>query len=288
MAPTTKTTVADYERYALQVAKLSLANAAIFAPQGIAFNNDILDIVDKRTGNSLTATFGEWGTLTAQDVGEGVEYQGYAPMTLSTTDITATRSVVGTEITWEADKVAADELQMWVNAGAVLGQSMAKKFNEDICALFDSFTTEVGSTGTNIDNADIQSGIAALQLANVPGQYACVLHGQQWYDLISESSSPLTDASKTQKAEQFYNGWFIDDIYGLNWFITNGVQTANAGADRAGAMFGPGAIGVVWGQDFTLEKEWNKDKGLWELLLSTRYGVGIADDDRGVAVVTDA
>jgi hypothetical protein len=53
-------------------------------------------------------------------------------------------------------------------------------------------------------------------------------------------------------------------------------------------MFSPEAIGLSWGQDFTLETEWDKNSQLWELILTAYWGVGIASDDCGVKIVTDA
>jgi len=286
VAATTTSTISEYIDTALQVAKLGLHNRTIFAPGDAA--QMALDIADLRNVQGSTATFGRLNTLTASDVGEGVEYQAWQALDPTTVDVAATKHQVGTHITKEAINSGANELQLWVKAGEELAASMGTKVNVDVCSAFASFSASQGSTGTDIVFADIRTAYDTLMTAKARPPFFCVLHTHQWTDLMSESSSPLVDASKNPLAEGFYGQYFYDDLLGMNWFLTQDVQTANAGADLAGAMFTSDAIGISWKQDFELEAEWNKNKQQWELLMTGFWGVGIADNSSGIKLVTDA
>lgn len=280
---------AEWVMYALQAARLGLRARTIFAPGDPGHDPGVLDIADLRgDGAGRIGTFASYGALTASTGVEGAAYAGWQAFTPATVNVTLAKQQIGVQITRERLMATGNELNEWVSAGRELARALASKVNVDVCAIFASFTPAVTSAGVNITNANVLTAINTLEAANVDGPYHICLHGQQWYDLMTEASSPLVDASKTQMAEGFYMKYFYDDIYSLRWFITNDVPTANAGADRAGCIWGPAGIGLVWGPDFTLEVEWDKNAQLWELLLTGWWGVGIADDDSGCEITTDA
>jgi hypothetical protein len=285
---TDSTLVAEYVDTALQVAVLGLRARTIFAPGDPGHSPQVIQIADLRDVPGLTATFGRFNTLTASDGEEGVEYAGWQDLDPATSDITGIKKEVGTQITWEARKAAANQLQLWVKAGEELAAAMATKINVDVCATFASLSTTVGSTGVNITNANILAARNTLEVANAYGPHYVVLHSQQWYDLMTEANSPLVDASKTNMAEGFYGNYFYDDIYGMVWYITNDVQTANAGADRCGSMFNPEAFGLNWLKDFGLAVTWDDDTYAWKLKMTGYWGTGVVTDEAGVKLVTDA
>jgi len=278
----------EWVEYTLQAARLGLRNRTIFAPGDPGHTSDVLDIADLRgDGNGVSGVFSRYGTVTASTGAEGVEYSAWQAFDPSTTAIAITKQQAGIVLTKERLMKARTELGEWVKAGEELSRAMAQKVNVDVCSAFSSFSSSVGSTGTNITNANILTAVDTLQTAKAEGQLHCVLHTHQWYDLMTESNSPLADASKTALADKLYMQYFYDDIYGLRWFTTQDVQSANAGADWCGAMFSPEAIGLSWGQDFDLEVEWDKNSQVWELLMTAYWGVGIADTNCGLKLVTD-
>jgi len=289
MAQTTSGNVpSEWVAYTLQAAKLGLRSRTIFAPGDPGHDRDVLDIADLRgAGNGLSGVFTRYGTVSASTGAEGTEYAAWQSFNPSTTTVTVSKQQAGIVLTKERLMKAHNELAEWVRCGEELARALAQKVNVDVCSVFPSFGTSVGSSGTDITHTDILTGIDTLQSAKAEGQLFCVLHTHQWFDLMTEADSPLADASKTQLAEGLYMKYFYDSIYGLRWFTTQDVQSANAGADWCGAMFNAEAIGLAWGQDFELEVEWDKNAQVWELLITAYWGVGIADDDCGVKVVTD-
>lgn len=272
-----------------QTARLALRNMTVFAPGDPGHDPGVLDLADIRgEGKGLSAAYTRYAQLIASTVGEGEEYAGWQTFTPAVTSVTVSKQQVGLQLTKERRKKGGSGLDEWINAGLELAEAMATKVNVDVCSAFASFSSSTGSTGVDITNANILTARDALYTSRAKGPLHVVLHTHQWFDLMSEASSPLTNASINPLASGHFMQYFYDSLYGLRWFLTQDVQTANAGADRAGAMFTPEAIGMSWGQDFDLEVEWDKNAQLHELLLTCYYGVGIVDQNSGRKLVTDA
>lgn len=112
------------------------------------------------------------------------------------------------------------------------------------------FSTDNGSTGADMTAAIHLAGRIALEIANVPGPYLAVYHGRQEGDLATNVAATAGGALQWRQDSQEQVGGFVSpndkgSYLGVNIWSTNHVPTANAGADRAGFMFGRGAI--VWG-----------------------------------------
>ena len=133
---------------------------------------------------------------------------------------------------------------------AVMG--MANRLTDLICDVVDGFTTQAGpGSGSDLTVAAVLATAGALRVNNVSGAggFMGILHGQQWSDLIVDGGSALTGGTQQYnsalaslqilRGEAFQGAWL-----GIDWFVSNRVKTANAAADRAGAVFGRG--GVIW------------------------------------------
>jgi hypothetical protein len=121
-----------------------------------------------------------------------------------------------------------------------------------ICDVIDGFSTTGGpGTGVDLDVASIMAIIGAGKVANFTGpQFMGVLHGQQWSDLIVDAGTSLGSAPGGNqqynpdlaamarlRGDSYHGSWL-----GVDWFVNNRVPTANAGADRAGALFSRGGV----------------------------------------------
>jgi len=277
----------QYIEYSLKQTLLALRNRTIFVPGGVGWGNEVFQLADVTgQGNGLSGVFGRYNALTASEVAEGAEYNGWQAFTPSVAAVTATRHAVGTIITHERLKKAKNAAQEWVNAGLALGRSAAAYVNKDFCSIFSSFSTGSGTSGSDATFAMARSAVQSLRTAGVEGQIIFVLHEQSWAEMLAESSSPLNTASVSRLADQAYMNYYVDDILGCRWFITADVQAATT-VDWVGGVFNAEAIGVTWGEDFKLEVEWNKNAASYEMLLSWWHGIGIADQNCGRKHLTD-
>jgi hypothetical protein len=82
---------------------------------------------------------------------------------------------------------------------------------------------------------------------------------------------------------------YAGEWFGLPFYFSTNVPTANAGADRAGGVFSVNyAIGMVEKWASKLVPMYWPPLRAWVLVATTNYGVFEIEDSAGVALVTDA
>ena len=123
-------------------------------------------------------------------------------------------------------------------------------FQNALCDTIDGFTATAGSTGVDMSVDDFYSAQFALTLASVSGPYIAVLHPRQLADFQSSLRAEYGATQFVMATQEMLNikgQGFAGMFNGVDIFVSSKVPTANAGADRAGAMFGYCAVGYVEG-----------------------------------------
>lgn len=180
-------------------------------------------------------------------------------------------------------------------------------FQTALCDVIDGFTTTAGSTGVDMSVDDFYSAQFALTLASVQGPYIAVLHPRQLADFQSSLRAEYGATQFVQATQEMLNikgQGFAGMFNGVDVFVSSKVPTANAGADRAGAMFGRGAVGYVEGSPFPIvgapgvvtpagspvvvEFDRVVGAGMTSILASYYLGIGKLTDSAGVSIITDA
>lgn len=183
---------------------------------------------------------------------EGVDV-GVSSITEGATTVTVARFSKGYGTTDQVRMIQnSDRVGMNPLAADALAAYMMRLTNL-VANVTDDFTTQAGpGSGSDLTVASALAAIGAVAVGNVDGSrgYMGVIHGQQWSDLIVSAGVGLNGGVQERNpdlgrmsvlhGEAFKGHWL-----GIDWYATNQVPTANAGADRAGAIFGFG--GVMWG-----------------------------------------
>ena len=234
--------------------------------------------------------------FTAAAVAEGVELANTA---LTSTSVSMTASEIGimatvTDVLEVSDIPAAHGARL-----RQLGRALADKIDVDLCGVIGTFTTAVGTTTVDLSLANILDAIYQLEVADAAGlgSLVAVLHPRQIADIRTEleadaasiytngSGNAMSASQQLSKANAGYFGnWF-----GIDFFQSTNIPTANAAADRAGGLFVRNyALGMVskWGARVETMR-WAPIRG-WVLVATAMYGQGIIEDSAGVKVVTDA
>lgn len=133
---------------------------------------------------------------------------------------------------------------------SILTESLDLTLTDMLTALFAGVSGNVGTSGADLTVDNIFDGIYTLNLANNPSALMAVLHNQQVNDLVESirgESGALqfrTDAQGMLKPPGVgWRGRFLE----VDFYQSDSVATANAGADRQGAMFSAGAFGYTLG-----------------------------------------
>lgn len=179
---------------------------------------------------------------------------GNTALTTGSTTITVARQSMSRGATDLARMVQPDGR---ISPAAVAMDAMMSHASQTtalICDVIDGFSATGGpGSGVDLDVTSIMAIIGAGRVNNLQGPaYMGVLHGQQWADLIVDAGTSLGSApGGTQQynpqlaALQFLRGQsYVGSWLGVDWFVNNRVVTANAAADRAGALFAYGGVMV--------------------------------------------
>jgi N4-gp56 family major capsid protein len=239
-------------------------------------------------------------TTTAAGVDEDADLAAVARTPATTASITIGEVGLSTEVTDLALETAIlNDLSVWARSS---GRAIAQKVDGDLCSLLAGLNSSgsgaVGTSGADLTVANFIEAIYTLELANAPGQKVCVLHPVQKMDLFNA----LTDASngaavftnlpelvrEGRLPEGLTTNGFWGVFCGVPIYVTTEVDTANTGADRAGAMFVREALTLVQLRPLRVEYQRDASARSTEVVATIAYGIGENIDTFGVPIITDA
>ena len=141
-----------------------------------------------------------------------------------------------------------------VNAASQLGNDVARKFDVEVCAHLDDFTTAVGQDDA-LTFAIFMDAIAALEGADAPRPYNAVLHPLQVYGsfgLSQEFNHVATPAqgggggfagqASDSVKNQFMDAGLVTNLAGVGIYTTTAVLDGATGR-KEGGMFSKQALG---------------------------------------------
>jgi len=220
-------------------------------------------------------------------VNEGDDHTTSQALSTSKIAITATEKIALTTITDLALESSKEDVAR--ESGKELGLAMAAKIDADVMALFAGLNSSVGTSGVNCSYQNVLDAVKLLSAVNAPSPYLLVLHPQQWYDLLTETSSPLTASTGYGRmAEEVGYNYFVAQVYGTQVVVHPSVPLANQSADRAGALLSDRAFGFLWKWRPRIAYERDESLRAFEVVMTACYNVAELDGTMGVAVVTDA
>lgn len=281
--PTTTATYDDVSYAAI------ITDEVLDALMAIVVTPPLLDQYDIMSAASKSVKIPKADKFTAADVAEGVELQNTA---LTTTSVTLTAAEIGIQAT-VTDVLEVSDIPTAHGARLrQLGRALGDKLDIDICALFSGFSGTVGSTGVALTLAAFLDGIYQLEVNDAAslGSIVAVLHPKQVSEIRTALEaktgvlySDRSDRDLTKSSAGWFGNWF-----GIDFYQSTNVATANAGADYGGALFiRDFALGMVqkWAARVEVMR-WPSIRG-FVLVATAMYGVGEVEDAAGVKVISD-
>lgn len=247
-------------------------------------------------GRKPTTVF-SWPTQTdpgeASDLTEGTAMSNTA---LGTGVASATAAVDGIAATITDLLQAVMVVDAENHFSQVLARSVWEAEENEAATNYGNFSTVTGSSGADLTVAQFNAAVSALEQADADGPLVFVGHPVQVGDL--RGSIQVTANANFHANPQLNQtilrdianpGGSVGELFGVDIYQTSAVPTANAGADRAGAMFVKG-MALGWYELWDLRVETHRDafQPGTQIAATSARGTTEILDRRGTSVITDA
>lgn len=288
-APTTTTTLTELVN--AEFINPAILSYAVDFTVAAPFNNWL----DLRGRATKVGSFPRWVLDTAEDVGEITNLTSVA---LETTAVNITAAEIGllrrvTDAAVEETIIGRQLFDFLVRDSGVLA---AVSLDDDIVALYTSFSTSVGTSGSNLTIANMVEAQAQIRKNKMRGTPVYVLDDQQAsdYQAAQAADTGTTMPGLMVPSTTLDNG-FLGTFFGNEVWQTGLTDTANTGANVVGACYIRGdtnptsaAIGAVMTRDVRTELDRDIQARKTIFAMTAKWGVGEIADESGVGIVTDA
>lgn len=290
---TTKTTLTElvYAEYINPMIMQYAIDYAVAAP--------FVNWLDLRGKATAVGSFPRWildaVKEAAATVGETTDLTATA---LETTDVQITGTEIGlrrdiTDAALQETIIGSSLFQFLVQDSGALA---AVSLDDDIVALFTSFSGSVGAATTDLDLSVMVQAQAKVRQQKMRGNLVYVLDDQQALDYqVAAAASSGTIIGGLMSISTGIDSGYLGTFFGQPVWQTGLCDATNTNASVNGACFVRGdtnptsaAIGGVLVRDVTTELERNASARSTEFVMSAKWGVGEVADESGVKIKTDA
>lgn len=230
---------------------LTIADRLNFLNHPVVAASYISDLAGMKSTTAEKSAYGYGANAMTAETEAGGPGSGAAETSLSVAALTAT--VAGYSLQREMSSLVTTIAgQDRLGAAALIGEDLAVAAQaglmDAIAGVIDDFTNTESNTAADLELAHVLSALGTFRAQNMRGPIMGVLHSVQWSDLSTDiatsGSGSVQFSDAGAQLARYTDGSYQGNFLGVDWFISNRVVTANAGADRAGAIFG--ADGIVW------------------------------------------
>lgn len=236
----------------------------------------------------MNRVIGIYPALTAESVGEGVDYSNATEFT-KTAHATLTPGAVIAQMILTDRRMDTDPDNARMDAAQELGNAIATKIDTDLASTFASFGTDKGDgAGNSATIANVAAAISVLRNSKAPQPIYVVMHPYHWHDCWIELGQPgANQALLGDVANQALRDFFVGRWVSAQWF-TNANIAVDASDDAVSGVYNPQALGFDVRKAPTLEPERDASLMGWELNMSAGYAYGVIRDSFGVGFTADA
>jgi len=206
---------------------------------------------------------------------------------------TLTVSEVGLTATISDLAMMASASNVISDIGRLMGESIARKMDTDLMALFMGFSTNtLGGVTTTATPALLFQAIAKLRAQGYDTSSDCaiVLHPNVAYDVASTLTSTFAAPASAIGNDALRNG-FMGTLGGVPVYQSSLVPLetgTGASGDYACGIFHKDALGLAMMQDIRIETQRSALKRGYDIVGNAIYGVGELYDAAGVRAIFDS
>ena len=271
----------------------------------IAFNhtNVMFPLVTTKQAvkGAITVQFPDYTKLATSDVGtpgDGADETTVTSVTTAARNCTISEHVIRADVSDLAVMGNADDLTG--NVGAVLGNAVAAKLDDDLVELGKTFSQTECGAGTQLALSHVFGSMRQLRAAGAPFPYNLVLSPKQVWGskgLIALTNDAAETGSNSKplsllgnKGEEAMATGMIGNIAGFDVYWSDQIdEDVSSGGDAAGFAFSKGAVGLAIGPEglMRLETERNASFRTTEYVVTGFWGECEIKDAFGVYILSD-
>ena len=275
MAATTSATIDDLFANIIAQARFTAEEQSLMLGLVTQYN------IGNQAGKTIQVP--KYPAIAAADLTEGTDMTS---TTVSTSSVSITVGEVGAQVLL-TDLAAMGAGNPAEELGTVLGNAIATKIDTDLIALFDGFSSAIGTAGAEITVADLFKAAATLRANKVTGVINAVVHPYQAYQLKANLTNTFANPNGGDLQNEAMRNGYVGTIAGINVYESANVSI-DGSDDAKGAVFAPEALAIAMKRDFQIEPQRDASNRAFELNATAIYGVGELDDSFGVEVLSDA
>ena len=228
-----------------------------------------------------------YAAIAAAAVAEGTDLTNTA---VDPTAVNITASEIGVMTTFTDLGRDSASRNVGADIGKLFGDGLAKKVDTDLAALFASFSSDIGTAGSELTPELLFKAQATLRSLNIPAPYYAVFHPKACFNLkklltnagYSTSSSAVSDVGN-----QAMRDGFIGKVAGIEVY-ENANIAIDGSDDSVGAVFHPSSIGLAMKADLKIETQRDASIRGTEIVATMTVGQAIVKTNYGVAVTVDS
>lgn len=246
-----------------------------------------------------------FGTAMAAANADEVTAAGNTALPDSNLSLTVAQQIIAYEL--------SDLMQVTGGAGNLGMEQLARavadayivRFTGLACTAGAGFTATVGSTGVDLTMDDIYAAIFQLEQSVNNPPFSAVLYPTQFTDMqesLRSEGGALSFHAPTADMLAIKGQGYKGNFLGVDFYTSDQVPDDNGGADSAGFMMAGGGLayveasarGIMPGATMApaqspVYAEFDRvaDPGLSRIVAHAFVGVGVGEDARGVAIITD-
>ena len=172
--------------------------------------------------------------------------------------------------------------------GRLFGEAIAKKIDTDLTALFDGFSSVVGSAGAEVTVAKIFEAVATLRQAAVPMPLAGVLNPKVAYNVKKNLTNTFVNPNPNDLTNEALRTGYVGNIAGVQMFETSNVDGTSDTDNCKGGIFHKDALGLAMMQDLKIETQRDASLRADEIVATAVYGVGELHNSYGVELLGES
>ena len=207
---------------------------------------------------------------------------------INPTSVTITASENGIMTTLTDLGRNASPRNVAADIGKLFGEAIAKKIDTDLTALFDGFSSVVGSAGAEVTVAKIFEAVATLRQAAVPMPLAGVLNPKVAYNVKKNLTNTFVNPNPNDLTNEALRTGYVGNIAGVQMFETSNVDGTSDTDNCKGGIFHQDALGLAMMQDLKIETQRDASLRADEIVATAVYGVGELHDSYGVELLGES